>query len=316
MTVAIRQDNGVHLHRKLQQFLPGVISKRYKKLPFENGEIVPTQASLKPGAMEVVRERIEEFGEAQIIGDGAYDFPTVNMHSDEDPYRILMVGAGFGITFQAERAAQFANYPLRDSSMKVARRVIAEKANRIAAYGVAGDNTINGHVNDPLVSLSNSSFEPYAVSGVTASDDLIGFFLEELEAVVSSSNAVEMAGHFLISHRLNFQLMKTKIPNSGVNVRQFLLENDNYIESITAVNELRPAELEANGVEAAGAGKERIVLYSKDPEVVERHIEPVDLLPPEYTQVQSARRVFPLMQCVTPTIINYPGAMSYISYAA
>ncbi len=96
------------LYRALEQNMPGVLSRRYRDLPFENGKVVPTKPDLKPGAAEVVRDTIDEVGDADIISDGAFDIPIVDVSAGEDRYKVFMFASAFSYTFAQERAYNFA----------------------------------------------------------------------------------------------------------------------------------------------------------------------------------------------------------------
>lgn len=300
---------GMFLSRKLEQLLPGVLETRFRSLLFENGTIVPTLADLEAGTAEVVRETMSQVGDAEILGDGAIDIPLVDISADEDRYKVVMVAAAFSYTFQQERAFEKAGVSPTNQKMATTRRVIAEKMNRIAAFGDTR-LAMTGFLNNANVTLNNSSFDPYNVG--TTADGLIAFFLDELEGVVTASNNTEYPSNIVCSTELEFKLIKTRVPDGSMNCKEYILSNSSYITSISGVQECRSARLEAAGVQAGGTNKDRIVLYAKDPMVVERHIELPSLMPPEYQQVGNGRRVFPMFACTTSTIVNFPGAMKYI----
>jgi hypothetical protein len=302
---------GTALFRKLEQLLPGVLTRRYRSLKFEDGSLIPTMADLQVGAAEVVRETLAEVGDADIIGDGAFDLPIVDVSADEDRYRVLMLGAAFSYTFQQERALEFAGntQQINDRKMMLTQRVIAEKANRIAAFGVSRLG-LTGLLNNPNVTLNNSSFNPWTATA----DALAEFFIDELAAVVTGSNTVEAPNGVLLSIDLDFLLIKKRMPDGAMSVKQYILQNSDYISSITGCTELGWNQLEANGVLASGTNRDRVVLMpTSDPMAVERHIEVTKLAPPEYQEVRNMRRVFPMFHCATPTIVNWPGSMRYVN---
>lgn len=305
---------GTNLYRRLEQLLPGVLGRRYRRLGFEDGSIVPTVADLEVGAAEVIRETMAEVGDAKIISDGAIDLPIVDLSADEDRYKILMIAAAFSFTFQQERAYEKAtNFAqMSQRKMMLAQRSIAEKANKMAAFGNAALG-ITGFLNNPGVTPNNSSFDPY--NAVTTPDEMAEFFIGEIGAVVADTNAVEYPDHIGISIDLDFLLMSTRMTDGSMSVKQYILQNTDLISSITSYPDFGFQALEDNGVLAPGTNKDRIVLYPMDQEVVERHIELTKLAPPEYIERKNMRTLYPMFHCVTPTIINYPGAMRYIDVA-
>lgn len=297
---------GNFLVRQLQQMLPEVLIKRYRTLPFDNGDIVPTKADLQPGAASMIQEQLEFVGSADIIADEAIDIPLADSAIDEVEYKIVVIMAAFHITMRQLQAAMFAKVPLRDRKMFAARRAIAEKANAVAAYGSPKYN-MKGFLTDPNVPLEISSFNPYA--GGTTPDDLVGFFLDEVTQIITTTLATESPNTVLVPHSLYQQLIKTRLPNTQANVLSYILETSNYIENIVPIIELRSDLLEANGVHATGTGQDRIVVYPLSDEIVERHIEVVKPLPEEYRNV---KYIIPMYTCVTETMWHYPKAGRYV----
>lgn len=301
---------GLFLYNKLTQKLPGVLAKRYRLLKFENGSIVPTEADLEAGAAEVVRDTMNEIGDAEIIGDGAFDMPVVDVSAGEDRYKTIMVGSAFSYTFQQERAYEMGNAELTDRRMLAARRSIAERHNKLAAYGDARVG-FTGMLNNPSVTLNNSSFNP----NTATPDDLAGFFVDELKAAHKNSNNVETPMDVLISVGLHFLLIKKRMTDTNKTVmayiREALSEEDVDFNLIKA-EEVDSPNLEVNGVQSAATNKDRVTMFVRDPEVIERHVELTQMMPAEWVSVKNGRRIYPLFSCTTPTIINYPGAMRYI----
>ncbi|MBH8566721.1 DUF2184 domain-containing protein [Nostoc sp. CENA67] len=300
------------LYRALEQNMPGVLSRRYRDLAFENGKIVPTKADLKPGAAEVVRNTIDEVGDADIVGDGAFDIPIVDVSANEDRYKVFMIASAFSYTFQQERAYSFAGAKADIDNRKqmLAKRSIAERHHRIAAFGDTRLN-VTGFLNNAGVALNNSSFDP----NTAAPDELAEFFVDELKAAHTASNNVEMPMDVLISTGFYFKLVKTRMPDSSVSVLTYIkqaLSEEDVNFNITKCQECDSAQLETNGVQALSTNKDLITLYTKDPEVVERHIELVQMMPQEWITVRDGRRVYPMFSSTTSTIINYPGAFRYI----
>lgn len=306
---------GLFLYRALEQHLPNILGRRYRELYFENGSVIPTVADLEPGAAEVVRDTVDEVGDADIIGDGAFDIPIVDISASEDRYKTFMIASGFSFTFQQERAYEFANKntQILDRKMKLARRSIAERHNRVAAYGDARLG-VTGFVNNAAVALNNSSFNP----NTATEDDLQGFFVDELKAAHRNSNNVEMPMDVLIPSGLYFQLIRKRIPNTSMTVLTYIkeaLSQEGVNFNIMKCLECDSANLEARGVQASGTNKDRIIFYTKDPDVVERHIELPQLMPNDWVTVKDGRRVYPMFSCTTQTIINYPGAFRYSDVA-
>jgi hypothetical protein len=59
------------------------------------------------------------------------------------------------------------------------------------------------------------------------------------------------------------------------------------------------------------------VLYPNDPEVVEKHIMSgaMAMFPEDWVVNKGARRIYPMYSFMSQTIINFPGAFSYVKHA-
>lgn len=314
---------GLYLYRDLEQRLPNLIEPRRRELPFESGVDIPTMTDLDPGAYEIVSTVINDVGDAKILADGAFDFPLVDASASEDRYRVLMAVAGFHIDFQSERREAYASANstsrLRvrqyDQKMKTCIRAIQEKRNRIAAFG---DSKLNftGLLNNANVTLNNSSFDPYAV-GTTALV-LKDFFINEVQDFYSNSNDVFFPSVGLVSNEMYFRLITLIMPNTETTVKDHIekaLSDEGMKFEIRKRQECGSAKLEAAGVQAGATNKDRIVLYSLDPEVLERHIEMIQMVPQKYVETHGLKTIYPMFGCTSPVIINYPGAFTYIDVA-
>ncbi|MBD2076208.1 DUF2184 domain-containing protein [Phormidium sp. FACHB-592] len=316
------EQGGMYLYRDLEQRLPRLIEPRRRELPFESGTDIPTMPDLMPGAHELVSTVINDVGDAKILADGAFDFPLVDATASEDRHRVVMAVAGFHIDFQAERREMYAlsnaAATLRvrqyDQKMKTCIRAIQERRNRIAAFG---DTKLNmtGLLNNANVTPNNSSFDPYTATTATTMAD---FFINEVQDFYSGSSDVFFPSVALVSNTLFFRLISLVMSGTATTVKDHIekaLSEEGIKFEIRKRQECSAAKLEANGVLAPGTNKDRIVLYSLDPEVVERHIEMIQMVPIKYVEVHGLKTIYPMFGCTTETIVNYPGAFAYIDVA-
>lgn len=300
--------------RFYEQRLARLNVKRPRELVFENGRLVPTLVDLQAGASEVVAENITEVGDADFIADEAGDLNVVDITSEEDRYKVILIAAAFGVTMQQAMAFEQAQRNGRqwnpsDVKQNVALRVIAERANRYAAYGDRRIGT-TGMVNNSHVGVDTTTFDPYSSS--TTADDLIQFMVEGLGDVRKETETVETPDRFAVSVDLETRLTSVRVPDSGKNVKSYLIDEVDWIADIISTPECNSERLEANGVHAPGTNMDRIILYPRDEVVFERHVTLTAQVPPEYTYTKGLKRFFPLYQAVSPTIVNYPGAMRYV----
>lgn len=319
---------GLFLARRLEQLLPGVLTKRYRKLMFSDGMIVPTMPDLEVGAQEVVRESVSETGTARLLADNSNDIPLSNISTGEDKYPVFMVASAIGWTFQQTRAIEKAGSADMVSSRRVSvvNRLIEEKDNRFAAFGDTSLG-LTGFVNDPAVVPNDTTFNPYTASP----DDLAEFFMDQLAPVVRSSNSAEIPGDVLVSIDMDLLISGTRMTDGTQTVKSYVLNNNDYITSIKGVPEVGFQFLEDNGVLASGTNKDRVIFYPFErlsgmeqvddgedgivdatPEVCERHVEPLQQFPVEWHERRDGKYIIPFFKCSTPTIINYTDAMRYV----
>lgn len=307
---------GLYLFRDLEQRDPTLLMPRRAETPFEAGVDVPTKTDLAPGSYEFVKTVINDVGSAKVLADGAFDFPVVDASASEDRYRVLMCVAGFTVGFQSERRQAYASAAgtLRareyDTKIRACVRAIQEKRDRIAAYGDAQAG-VTGLLNNANVTPDNNSFNPYST---TTASDLADFFINLVKTFDNNSGTVFTPSTALVSIPLNYRMMTLRMPDSGISVKDHVtktLSDEGIKFEIRKRRQCNSANLEANGVQVGGTNKDRIVLYRLDPEIVERHVEMIQMAPPEYTQVSGLNRLYPMFGCTSPTIVNYTTAISY-----
>lgn len=302
---------GNYLHRELEQSMNVLLEKRYRTLYYENGTICPVIPDLEAGAAEVVMETLREVGDADIIADGAVDIPIVDVSTEEDRYKIVMVASALGFTFQQERAERKARKPIRERKQSKVRRAIAEKHNRIGAFGDARIG-FTGFLNNANVTLDDSSFNFFTA---TNNDTIVQFFVDTMQAVYTASNSVEEVNEVILPPEIHYELIGRRIEGTDTNLVQYIqsaLSGNGMTVNMVKDPDSSSAKLEAGGAQASGTNKHRITFCAKDPEVVSRHIELVKLMPEDWHEVRNGRKIFPYYSCTTPTIVNFPGAMRYV----
>lgn len=293
------------LYRDLQQRLATILEELRRPLPYEDGTLVPTLVDLQAGMEELIREYFETVGNADIVSGDAHDFPTVEVGAGENAYPIYMVGSGFNMTLKQERNATARGTQFSDRKMRAAERAIAERLNLIAAYGDARVNA-TGLLNNAAVTTINSSETPFTMTG----NQLFEFVMASVEAVHTGSNSTLAPNTINVSTELDYAMQRKFLADSATPVKTALSQNG---ITVIGTQEARSVNLTARGI--GQANKDRMVIYVRDPEVVERHIEVTQMAPEDYVQVNGLRRSYPMFACTTPVIINWPGAFTYIDHA-
>jgi hypothetical protein len=318
---------GMSLQERLRQLLPGVVTQPYEQLKYYDGTIVPTVPDLQPGAPEVLREQLKEVGDAAVVSDEAVDIPVVDISATEARYRTFMIASAFSYSLQQMRAIEAASNADAIGAARHARKMqtgmrsIAERDNKIAAYGGYG---VTGFLNDASVTSDDNSTNLYTATA----DALSEFFIDKAATVASSTDGRFVAGDLVLSYDLYVLLAKKRMTDGNRSVMSYLLDpqvTGGVIRSITWSFEAGHAKLAANG--AGVADKDRIVFYPfermaadidpdmemfNQPEIVERHIEPTQIAPGDFWQTKDLNKVVPMFRCCTQTIINHPEAMLYV----
>lgn len=318
---------GSFLYRSLQQQLPKVLRRRLRDLHFHNNDLIPNFDDLQPGVRTLIQEQVLEFGEAKLMAPDSADIPLVEIQATENEYRAVMIVAGFSIGFGESLAQQAAaqqpyvtRIDTRRTKMDGARRVIEERANTVAAYG---DGTLNftGLLNNADVTLTDSAFDPFNASNTA--DDIADWFLAEVGDLRVDSNNVEYPDTAIVSTELDNLLNRKRLPDSPDTIKSFILRvqneanpNGQGIKNIYGLQECRSANLEAAGAQAGGTDKDRIVLYTMQPENIERHIMPglIRLFPEDWVGVKDAKKLYPLYSCVSQTVVSFPGSIRYLDH--
>lgn len=301
------------LYEDLTQRMDKVLEPRYQTLYFENGSLIPTETDLEPGNKEIAYDQISEFGDADITGDAATNIPIVDISLEENRYPIYMVASGFPISFQEERAYNASHYhtPTLDRfqrRMAVARKAIAQRINRYTAYGVSTLDRFNGFLTNPGIPLDNNTFNIYTATY----QDALDFFVSIIESI--TDNFVSMEPTEMLVPKDIYKRMMSLQNGALSSVLKIALE-DMYPElSITKIQELEADRIDGSGFARPSAGKDRIMLYPKDPSIEHRHIEQdiAALVPEEYIRTDGLRRIYTMFSCITPSIFDYPQDARYI----
>lgn len=305
-----------HLYDDLTQRLPKVLEPEYEQLVFENGTLIPTETDLIPGAREIAYESFTEFGDADFIEDAAVNFPVVNISVEEDRYPIYMVGAGFPMSLQDERAYQNAGRLSATTMldrfqrrMQAARNAIAQRVNRLMAAG-RGSLNFPGLINNPNVTVESTTFNPYTSTYVQFVDYMVSVIESLTDNLVSREPTT-----LVVPTDFRTRLLSVMNENGTRSVYSYMREIYPQLD-IRKQKEASDAFLTQQNVSHT-AGHDRLLIYPNDGQVLHRHIESAiaQLAPPDYIRVdsESLRKLYPMFSCVTPPIVDYPNDMKYIS---
>lgn len=301
--------SSTHFYYELTQKLQDVVTQRFRDLPFENGTIVPTTTDLDPGVREVAEDVMTGVGEATLLAPGASDIPLVQVNVTEDRYPVVMAVSAYSLEFQEQRSLEYSRKPVREERLRFARRAIAERINRFAAYGDTAIAT-RGFLNNANISVDNNSFATNATFDVW-----VAFLMDVILRVGLDSDQVTQTTDVLMSPRMYAAAQKVTATTGGTNVeksalqavRERLIGNDG-VPSVNfwPVPECASARLEKYGVQSAATNRDRIVVYNREPMTCARQIEAAiaQLMPEEYVQTKGTTRYYPLFSCASATKIR------------
>jgi hypothetical protein len=296
-------DAGVFLSRQLEQRLPGVYGKKYPTLQFANGTLLPATADLEVGAESVIEEVSDTLGKSEIVSDYTDEIPYADAYITQNKFPVVVRAVAIRYSVRELAAAQKGNRNIRGMREMSARRVLEEGVNQLAAFGAPG---ISGMLNDPSVPLANDSTAVYTVDA----DALVNFFSTNVAKIVSDSNMAEAPDTIVLPVTLHERMTNLRLPNSPHTVKSFILENSMWIKNIIPANELSAANLQAFGI---GDGtKDRILIYPRNPETVQRLFEPLTILPPQLNNL--TYRVI-MLAASTGAIFHYPAGCMQVSVA-
>jgi hypothetical protein len=273
------------LSNYLEQKLPIVLRERLPELYLDNGLYCPQIGDISVGAETITVETVRHYGQASIMTGSAQDIPMSEVTVGKDIYRIVHIFGGCSYTDPELRASEFASKNgqlvtnFKDERLMGMRRMIDVKSHQLCAYGLPS-HQVHGLLNHPEVTLSNTStYKLYA--GNATSKNIIDFIANEYYAVWTSTNFVEMPNALYVPPTL-FKLLNTtfRSDNVGDTLMDTLKKTLPSLSIVVPMPELASAELEANGVQSSGTGKDRLVFLNLQSKNVVRHFAPLYVMSP------------------------------------
>ena len=308
-------DNGMWLSRYLEQPLSRAYRKKFPTLPFGEGMFLPQEGDLAPGAASVIAEMVNEVGEAAILAGRGDDIPTVDVSVSEDKYKVVAVASAVEYGVREIQAAQLAERNgqivtnLQQTRLNTARRAIAEKSNKLAAFGDRSRDII-GFFSDPNVPTTVSSINFF--DETATQEDILDFFADIVTEIETDSKLVT-SPNFVVVHNKVDRILNTtfRTSNSDMTLKEAILKSNPNIMAIRAANECDSHALEYNGVQPQGTDMHRMAFYYLDPENVHRKFEPMNAMEP---QLHGMTYNVILYQCFSSVMWHYPGSARYVDH--
>ncbi len=253
-------------------------------------EFFPVSTEVDPGARSFSYRMLERFGNAGLISDGnARDLPRVSVGGQETQMPVVTYGAAYGFNIIDEKSASLAQIALEDELAKATREAIEKFADAMAAVGLTGTGIVCvtnapgvAAVAQQSISAGTWQAQLATIAGATTSNatppavvvaqaiamDLLAM---KQQIAIRTLERQEATDCLLPT---NLYQMLDGIPRSPGYTDDTLLE---YLEKLTGLeisswNALQNAgNLTGSKLTLAGGAtqKTRIVVYDKDPEVVQ-----------------------------------------------
>jgi len=312
---------GLLLQQQLQQFLPGIVRRRFSALPIYSGQAFPVFPDLESGAAEIVRERLTEAGDAELLGDGATDIPIVELSMTRDILPVQVYASAYSYTFREFQAFEKAGNAASITALKpmTAMRAIAERVDRYGAFGLPALG-VTGFLNDPAVTAVNDTST--ALWSLTP-DQLRRYIMDYAAQVAESSNGVFDKVNVWVSQPIYSLLVNTRMTDSSQSVMASILgEPEGYVNAIRWMTYLSSSRMVGGQ-----AGKDRIVFAPAEPplpeavdvsmltgfaETAEMHVEPLQLVPEQYWETRKMKIIVPQYMAVGPGTILQPDGFLYV----
>jgi hypothetical protein len=289
---------GLFLERQLEYIRPQVFEVTYADIKYPT--ILPVTSEAGNAAQTFTFRIMDATGEFRLIADAADDLPRADISQVEKSINIRSFGGSFGYTVQELRAAQMANIALEQRRANAVRRAYEEKVEQVAMFGEASVG-LAGFFNNSTVDLVVA--DKWFTDSGTTSQDMLELLNYGVTAIISASKMKEEPDTILMAYEDYNKVSTTRNSDSSdVTVLEYFLRTNPYIRNVEPINQLAGAN--------SSIGKNRMVVYKRDPGKVQLHIpQPLELFPP---QQRGLEFIVPAHARVGGVALYYPKSVIYV----
>jgi hypothetical protein len=289
---------GLFLERQLEYIRPQVFEVTYADIKYPT--ILPVTSEAGNAAQTFTYRIMDATGEFRLIADAADDLPRADISQVEKSINIRSFGGSFGYTVQELRAAQMANIALEQRRANAVRRAYEEKVEQVAMFGEASVG-LAGFFNNSTVDLVVA--DKWFTDSGTTSQDMLELLNYGVTAIISASKMKEEPDTILMAYEDYNKVSTTRNSDSSdVTVLEYFLRTNPYIRNVEPINQLAGAN--------SSIGKNRMVVYKRDPGKVQLHIpQPLELFPP---QQRGLEFIVPAHARVGGVALYYPKSVIYV----
>lgn len=261
---------------------------------------LPMATDVNPGAEAIAYHQYDQYGAAKIIAPNAKDIPRVDVSKAEFTSPVKTIAAAYGVEWHTlKRNAMAGGVSILEKRASAARRAIEQGIDDVMATGNA-DAGLEGMINHSAVTVVSATYG--AMSGNNAEDNYKELS-EAITTIESDTKGIHQATQIIlpISQYQKIATQPWSTTASELTVLEFFKRNH---PNVSVDHWYKLTDAAANGTD------DRMVVYAKDPEVVEGQL-PLDFeqLPPE---AQGLELVIHCLARVGGVQVRYPKAMRYI----
>ncbi len=260
----------------------------------------PITHEVPEGAETMTYYSYDKTGFAAIISNYATDLPRADVKGSPTTAHVKSIGDSYGYSVQEMRASRMAGKSLDIRKAAAARYAIERTVNRIAFAGDEKHNLmgmLSPKNNIPLYTLSivdgKTAWKDKPAAGILA--DVNGMFAYQSEL----TQDVERADTLALPPNVYIDISTRQIPNTGITVKKFLMDNAPYLKEI-----IPSPELLAKNTEMNPYGENVALLYTNNAEKFSLEI------PMSFYQYPLQNRnleiVIPCEERVAGIILYYP----------
>ena len=275
-----------------------------KTAPLGIEQLVPTRVDLPFGYKTETFEYSDSVAQAKIATGNNTDIPFADTMMLEEKENIIKIQEGYRYTQEEwdsiQAASQFQVFG-RNADISMQRQMAAvkgmeTKAHLIGMFG-ASSHGLQGFYNSTDVDVyEETGFNPYNAS--TDGQALLDWYVDTLVGTIEDNTNLTEAPNVIAQPKaLTRKLVTTQIENgagegNGVTAMDLVIQAMQQVGApitILSRNESRSSFLSANGVTTSSANQDRIVVYCRDPECLNRRISRIRVGEWEYYRSEYSR---------------------------
>jgi hypothetical protein len=283
--------------RELLQVLNRTYDVKYPGLKAR--QFIPMQIGINPGAEAVAYHQYDQYGAAKIISKGATDIPSVDVSKAEFTSPVKSIAAKYSYEWHELKRAAQAGVSLTDMHARAARRAIERGIDDVMASGDEPSG-LEGFLNHSAVDVAAAT---YGAMSANSAEDNYKELAEACTTIEANTKGIHQASGIIlpISQYQKIATQPWSTTASELTVLEFFKRN---FPGVSIDHWYKCEDAAANNTD------DRMVVYARDPEVVEG-ILPLDFeqLPPEASGLSL---VIHCLARVGGVQVRYPKAMRFI----